>query len=495
MRNRVITLDETTRARRGNGVRPLVRQSTVRPVPSTKQTRTARSYDGGQPIGLSYDARYQPLADASERRDSSRQGGSAAREQSNWMLAGLTAAPDLAPSLEPFDEREQLLPSNAGPIPHAPRAAQPMPDAEPVMAVRKETMPSKAEPAAKLARPQPLAEDAPGESESEALGFAKEIEELLASSRSKPERPAPAPAKTLPAEHPHSVFDRMDMSMASSFDGGSVSLSRLDDIQRTLDGRAARQRPRSRELGAPKVTDFDIVEDLARIKAAREDSLGEASSADQLQRFHAAVLDTMQRRRGGAFSPRWEGHGVSRDIAYAGNTLLKSSESTQGSYCVAATFQAFCEAYWAATGHTGADRWVADHPYDPWFRALQRMFFVRALEGSAFQTIPADIRERVAEEGAAVAIQWAGLGVAVGADSLQRGDFVQFWRSNGSGHSVIVWDVERDAGGGPAHLWYWSSQGHGVSEDGKPTGQGYGLNRESFAQIAKLYGARVTTIL
>lgn len=214
-----------------------------------------------------------------------------------------------------------------------------------------------------------------------------------------------------------------------------------------------------------------------------------------LERFNAAVLNILEHRRGGSFSSKWEGHGVTRDITYDGSTLLKVSESTQGTYCVAATFQAFCEAYLSASQRLAAEPWIGDQPYRPWFLALQRIFFVRGLEGDIFADIPEDIRSRAKEEGSALAIQWAGLGDAVELENLQRGDFVQFWRTDGSGHSAIVWQLDRDADGKPSNLWYWSSQSKGLTEGGAAAPAGYGLNREPLSRIPRLFAARVTTML
>jgi len=43
-------------------------------------------------------------------------------------------------------------------------------------------------------------------------------------------------------------------------------------------------------------------------------------------------------------------------------------------------------------------------------------------------------------------------------DEARPGDFVQFWRGNGSGHSCIFQDWVRDDTGKITHLKYWSAQ-------------------------------------
>jgi len=95
-------------------------------------------------------------------------------------------------------------------------------------------------------------------------------------------------------------------------------------------------------------------------------------------------------------------------------------------------------------------------------------------------------------------LQWAGFARPV--DNyrlLRRGDFVQFWRQSGSGHSVIFWARDRDEEG-RERLWYWSSQpkprhAYPAAAGGPPVKTpGYGLNWEYIGEEidpTRIYGA------
>ena len=55
-------------------------------------------------------------------------------------------------------------------------------------------------------------------------------------------------------------------------------------------------------------------------------------------------------------------------------------------------------------------------------------------------------------------------------DDAEPGDFVQFWRHNGSGHNVVFVDWERNAADAIVGFSYWSTQG---STDGIGVGTEY----------------------
>ena len=78
-------------------------------------------------------------------------------------------------------------------------------------------------------------------------------------------------------------------------------------------------------------------------------------------------------------------------------------------------------------------------------------------------------------------------------DDARPGDFVQFWRGNGSGHSCIFQDWVRDDAGKITHLKYWSAQKktNGVSFNTETVGDPKGiiLDQVYIVRIGKLSGA------
>ncbi|MBM3290606.1 MAG: hypothetical protein FJY92_10685 [Candidatus Hydrogenedentes bacterium] len=73
------------------------------------------------------------------------------------------------------------------------------------------------------------------------------------------------------------------------------------------------------------------------------------------------------------------------------------------------------------------------------------------------------------------------------------GDFVQFWRGNGSGHSCIFREWVRDAQGKITHLKYWSAQKktNGISVNTETVGDEKGiiLDQVYIVRIGKPSGA------
>ena len=113
---------------------------------------------------------------------------------------------------------------------------------------------------------------------------------------------------------------------------------------------------------------------------------------------------------------------------------------------------------------------------------------------------PEPARPTIREKQVYHMLPWAGFGVRVNDYRLlQRGDFVQFWRPKGSGHSVIFWMRDRDDDG-RERFWYWSSQrkpryAYPMSPGGAALKTpGYGVNWEVIgADIdpTRIYGVRL----
>ena len=133
--------------------------------------------------------------------------------------------------------------------------------------------------------------------------------------------------------------------------------------------------------------------------------------------------------------------GTTRDVWYRG-ALVAEGDPDGRCYCVGLTWEVYMRAFQAADLASGGDGTlngltVAD------LEEFQTDWYVRELLGA----------------GAMDALENYGIGwrVASFAD-VKPGDFVQVWRNNGSGHSVIFQDWERDDDGSIVGLDYWSTQ-------------------------------------
>ena len=137
---------------------------------------------------------------------------------------------------------------------------------------------------------------------------------------------------------------------------------------------------------------------------------------------------------GGGYDRSWKGSGSPEAIVFKGRTIL--AKGANGTYCCGFTF--------AAAMRTAASRGLLADKSVEQVQRLQREWF-----GST----PAS-----REKQCVVAAQTLGIGREVTLGDARPGDFVQFWRSSGSGHSVVLLrPIRRD--GRLVGLEYRSSQG------------------------------------
>lgn len=216
----------------------------------------------------------------------------------------------------------------------------------------------------------------------------------------------------------------------------------------------------------------------------------------------ATLRDTVIRlansRRGGGRAPAAAGE--STDITYDGQTLLRANPA--GIDGCGATFELFLDAYCRARCHRERSavegRWLEGWPADT-FSAFQQGWY-GAPAATASPQFPEALRASIRERRLADVLCWARLGEPVSDYRLlERGDFVQFWRTGGGGHSALFWgrDYEND---GRERLWYWSSRPEprcaGPDEPGVPpaTRTGRGLHGEYIGpeiDPARIYGVRL----
>ena len=126
------------------------------------------------------------------------------------------------------------------------------------------------------------------------------------------------------------------------------------------------------------------------------------------------------------------------DVFLQGEKVM-DGEPEQRTYCCGLTLEVFTRAY---------DRWLEAHPdaaprvsAETW-RDFQHQWFVPEMWGS----------------GPSAALDANGLGRTITPEEALPGDFVQLWRVNEKGHSVIFLDWVRDDGGEITGILYWSTQ-------------------------------------
>ncbi len=164
--------------------------------------------------------------------------------------------------------------------------------------------------------------------------------------------------------------------------------------------------------------------------------------------------------------------GTTRDLVYQGQVVAEGDPQGR-CYCCGLTFEVFFRAW---------EKWCTDR---------KRTFRIGDLTAEALLAMRG-LWYGSGADGDRTLIRHAlvthRLGFAV--DSLadaRPGDFVQFWRKSGSGHSVVFQAWVRGADGGIRGIRYWSCQ--------KAT-QGIGVREEEFGgeqgvDPAQVYVARV----
>ncbi len=137
---------------------------------------------------------------------------------------------------------------------------------------------------------------------------------------------------------------------------------------------------------------------------------------------------------GGGYDKLWKGSGSPEEIGFRGKTIL--AKGANGTYCCGFTF--------AVAMRMAAERGLlAD-------RSVEQ---VQRFQKEWFGATPAS-----REKQCVVAAQNLGIGREVTLEDARPGDFVQFWRASGSGHSVVLLrPLRRD--GRLIGIEYRSSQG------------------------------------
>jgi len=134
---------------------------------------------------------------------------------------------------------------------------------------------------------------------------------------------------------------------------------------------------------------------------------------------------------------KWQGSGVPEDIRFDGAQILAKGEAT---YCSGFTFAVVMKA--------AEERGLLRDKSVEQIRAFQKAWYGATKESGETQC--------------AFAVEELGIGKSVDPKKARAGDFLQLWRTNKSGHSVVFlgWVKER---GRPIGIKYRSTQ---TSTDG-----------------------------
>ncbi|MBM4032397.1 MAG: hypothetical protein FJ291_11495 [Planctomycetes bacterium] len=117
---------------------------------------------------------------------------------------------------------------------------------------------------------------------------------------------------------------------------------------------------------------------------------------------------------GGGYDKSWKGTGSPEEVVFKGKTIL--ARGAKGTYCCGFTF--------AVAMRVAASRGLlADKSVEQVHR-LQREWFGATPESREKQCV--------------VAAENLGIGRELPLDEARPGDFIQFWRAGGTGHSVVL---------------------------------------------------------
>ncbi|MDK2973620.1 MAG: hypothetical protein PWP23_3375 [Candidatus Sumerlaeota bacterium] len=147
--------------------------------------------------------------------------------------------------------------------------------------------------------------------------------------------------------------------------------------------------------------------------------------------------------------------GTTQDLFYKGRRMIEGGPQRQ-SHCIGLMFEVYMKAYERAAGTADFDIPTIASNED--YYAFRRDWY--GVDGNK-RTLVRALTER-------------DLGREIRSlDDALPGDFLQFWRHTGSGHSAVLLKVERNDAGKPSALIFWSvHQTTGVSQKREEIGSG-----------------------
>lgn len=190
--------------------------------------------------------------------------------------------------------------------------------------------------------------------------------------------------------------------------------------------------------------------------------LGLSFSSLFAQNLNDQVIEIANSYEGGGY--KWSSSGTPKSLYFKKTKILP--KSVEGTFCSGFTF--------AVAFDVMTDNQLLDDLDLPTVKWLQRSWY-----GST---------EESAESQCLFALKKLTIGEEVNHEEAKAGDFVQFWRNNNSGHSVIFLDWIKDDNGKITGINYRSTQKktNGIGDRIETIGMG-----ESDVNIARLYIVRI----
>ena len=171
----------------------------------------------------------------------------------------------------------------------------------------------------------------------------------------------------------------------------------------------------------------------------------EEVKADDMN-FNDYILNVIEDyERDGSYPYSWvDGYkGVSRDLYYNGTKIANANpDSSHSTYCCGLTFEVYFRTIMQYNKDHGYPENINHMSADDFNRFIS-LWFVQEAKG----------------DGPGIALEAYGLGEKISnMKDVKKGDFVQIWRTSGSGHSVIFinWIINDE--GDTTGMKYWSTQ-------------------------------------
>ena len=210
------------------------------------------------------------------------------------------------------------------------------------------------------------------------------------------------------------------------------------------------------EVATSEKTEEDEVKEESRVKVPSRSENVQASGQgiNNDQALNSYVLDVIKTYSIGEGNYPYllnndyaNYNGVTRTLAYQGKTLLKAHPSgNKASHCVGITFEVFFRAMQERNRQLGIP--VDDFNGMNWDELFDFVLNWYVASGSK------------KTNNIVLAVEKYGIGRAINRlEDVQPGDFIDFNRENGTGHTVIFINWIKNAGGNIIGLRYWSSQG------------------------------------
>lgn len=180
------------------------------------------------------------------------------------------------------------------------------------------------------------------------------------------------------------------------------------------------------------------------------------------QSLNSRVLEIAKSLEGGGY--KWSSSGVPKSIFFKNSEILK--KSNEGTFCSGYTFMVAFDAL--------LESGKIDHLEVDDIKWLQRNWYGTNAESGETQCL--------------FSLEKLKLGMGVMHADAMPGDFVQFWRNNKSGHSVIFLDWVKNASGKIIGIKYRSTQKstNGIGDRIETIGNG-----EKDIDIKRLYIVRL----